>query len=395
MSLDVSKINNKNPGFRFSWLFPRITVMDRYIATQLIPPFLFGVGAFSSVGVSIGSGLFLMRKLAEANLPWVIAAKVFILQLPLYIAYALPISVLLGALLTYGRLSSDSEIIALRSCGVSIYRLVMPAFIVSLIVTGITFIFNEAVVPAAQYEARLTLDRALNEDRKDFQDTNIIVPEFREVKQENGEKVSVLSRLFYAEQFDGEKMKKLTILDRSQAGLNQIVTSESARWNQNENTWDFFQGTIYLVAPDGSYRNIMRFDRQQLQLPRTPLDLASKNRDYAEMNIVQAQEQLELIRFSGDEKKIRKLMIRIQQKYAIPFACVAFGIVGAALGTRPQRTSKATGFGICVLVILAYYLLMVVGDGLGLSNVLSPWMSAWLPTLTGLGIGVLLLVRAR
>jgi len=69
---------------------------------------------------------------------------------------------LLAALMTYSRLSSDSELIALRSCGVSIYRLVLPAFILSFVVTG-TFLFNEQVVPAANYQAGS--HRALKKER--------------------------------------------------------------------------------------------------------------------------------------------------------------------------------------------------------------------------------------
>jgi lipopolysaccharide export system permease protein len=263
----------------------------------------------------------------------------------------------------------------------------------SLVVTAIAFVFNEIVVPAANYEARQTLDRALEEDRADFQESNIIYPEFQDVKLPNGDKVNVLKRLFYAEQFDGVQMKGLTILDRSQEGLNQIVTSESATWNIVENTWDFFKGTIYVVSPDSSYRSILRFDRHQLNLPRAPLDFAQKGRDYQEMNIAQAQEQLALIRPSGNRRKIRKLVIRIHQKLALPFACVVFGLVGSALGIRPQRTNKATGFGISVLVIFTYYLLMSMGDAVGLSGMVPPQLAAWIPNLFGIAMGSGLLYR--
>lgn len=376
-----------------SWLIPGVSIMDRYIVSELIGPFLFGVGAFSSVGVAIGSVFFLVRKVTEADLPLSIAAKVGLLQMPYYIFFALPMGMLLAALMAYSRLSSDSELIALRSCGVSIYRLILPAIAMSLVVTAIAFTFNEIVVPAANYEARQTLDIALKEERAGFQENNIIYPEFREVKQPNGEKASVLTRLFYAEQFDGQQMRGLTILDRSQEGLNQIVTSEAAKWNPVQNTWDFFNGTIYVVAPDSSYRSILRFDHHQLQLPRAPLDFAEKGRDYQEMNIAQAQEQLKLIRPSGNRRKIQKLMIRIQQKIALPFACVVFCLVGSVLGIRPQRTNKATGFGISVLVIFAYYLLMSMGDALGLSGIVPPLLAAWLPNLFGLTMGSWLLFR--
>lgn len=375
------------------WVFPGVAVMDRYIVSELFGPFLFGVGAFSSLGIAIGSVFYLVRRVTESGLPMAIATKVSLLQMPYYVFFALPMGMLLAALIAYSRLSSDSELIALRSCGVSIYRLLVPAILMSLIVTAIAFTLNEFIVPAANYEARQTLDSALKENSSDFEESNIIYPEFRDIKQPDGKKANVLTRLFYAEQFDGQQMKGLTIVDRSQSGLNQIVTSESAKWNPVENTWDFFNGTIYVVSPDSSYRSILRFDHHQLQLPRAPLDLAEKGREFQEMNLMQAQEELQLLRPSGNKRKIRKLLIRIHQKIALPFACVVFGLVGSALGIRPQRTSKATGFGISVLVIFAYYLLMSMGDALGLSGVMPPELAAWLPNIFGLAVSTWLLFQ--
>ncbi|MDY6941172.1 MAG: LptF/LptG family permease [Cyanobacteriota bacterium] len=374
-------------------LVPRLSVMDRYIASELIGPFLFGVGAFSSIGVAIGILFELVRELTEADISLAIALQVFFLQLPYYLSLSLPMSMLLATLLGYSRLSSDNEITALRSCGVSLYRLVMPAIIAGAIVTGITFTLDQVVVPSAHYQATILLDRALKGKETIFSERNIVYPQFHDVKR-NGDRISTLERLFYAEEFDGDTMRGLTILDRSNPGFNQLVLAESATWNPTDNIWDFANGVIYIIAPDGSYRNIIQFDRHRLPLPRDPLDFVTSDRDYIEMNLIQAWERLEILKLSGSEKKIRKLEIRIQQKLALPFACVAFAIMGAALGTKPQRTSKATGFGICVVMIFTYYLLMSVGDALGLSGVLPPWLAAWLPTLSGLGAGSFLLVRA-
>ncbi len=381
-------------SFNFNPLVPIPSVMDRYIAAELLLPFLFGVGAFSSIGVAIGAVFELVRRVVESGLPLSIALNIFLLKLPGFIVLAFPMSTLLAALMTYSRLSSDSELIALRSCGVSIYRLVLPAVILSLVVTGMTFLFKEQVVPAANYQATLTLNKALKEETPAFRERNILYSDYQEVKQPDGDKAKILTRLFYADQFDGERMRGLTIVDRSQKGLNQIVVSDSAMWNPAQNTWDFFNGSIYLVAPDSSYRNILRFDHHQLKLPRTPLDLAMKGRDYEEMNIAEAQEQLEIFRLSGDEQKVRKLQVRIQQKIAFPFVCVVFGLVGAALGTKPQRTGRATSFGISVVIIFTYYLLDFISGAFGIAGILSPFTSAWLATIASFGAGGVLLIRA-
>lgn len=369
------------------------TIMDRYLFSELLPPFLFGVGAFSSIGVTVDAVFELIRKIVESGLPVGIALQVFLLRLPEFIVLAFPMSTLLATLMTYSRLSSQSELVALRGCGVSVYRMVLTAVILSFVVTGMTFVFNEQIAPAAKYQSSQVLEQALKSDKPIIsKQDNIIYPEYRNIKV-NGKKQKVLARLFYADQFDGNQMKGLTIIDRSEQNVNQIVVAESGKWNPGQNVWDFYDGTIYVVAADRSYRNILRFEQHQLKLPRTPLSLAEKSRDYGEMNIAQALEQLEIERLRGDDKKIRKLKIRIQQKFSLPFVCVVFGLVGAAMGTVPQRSGRGTSFGISVIVIFSYYLLGFVTSALGEANVLSPFMAAWLPDILGLGVGLFLLMR--
>ncbi|MBF2007428.1 MAG: LptF/LptG family permease [Chlorogloeopsis fritschii C42_A2020_084] len=367
--------------------------MDRYLASELLPPFLFGVGAFSSIGVTIDAVFDLVRKIVESGLPIGIALKVFLLKFPNFIVLAFPMATLLATLMTYSRLSSESELIALRGCGVSVYRMVMTAVCMSFLVTGMTFVFNEQIAPIANYQATLTLDQALKSDKPMFKQENIFYPEYRYIRQKDGGKEKILTRLFYADKFDGKRMSGLTIIDRSQESLNQIVVAESAQWNAAQNVWDFYNGTIYLVAADRSYRNIVRFEKQQLELPRTALDVAQRSRDYDEMSITQSLEQLELERLAGDDQKIRKLQVRIQQRISLPFVCVVFGLVGAAMGTIPQRTGRATSFGVSVIVIFTYYLFYFITGAMAQAEIFSPFMGAWLPNFVFLGIGIFLLRR--
>ena len=380
------------PFSNFISLFS-FSIMDRYLVIQLLPPFLFGVGAFTSVVLAIDSLFELLRKVVESGLPINIALEIFLLKLPYVMVYSFPMSTLLATLMTYSRLSSESELIALRGCGVSVYRMVLTAVVLSFAVTIMTYIFNEQIAPAANYRATITLQKALKSDQPSFKQQNIYYPEYREIKEADGSKNKMLSRLFYADQFDGKEMKGLTIIDRSRGGVNQIVISESAKWNSQKQVWDFYNGTIYLVAADRSYRSILRFEHQQLQLPRTPLTLAESSRDYGEMNISQALEQLEIERLGGNEPKIRKLQVRIQQKIAFPFVCVIFGLVGSVMGSIPQRTGRGTSFGISVIVIFAYYLLLSVSGALAQAGIFSPFIGAWLPNVFGLGVGLFLLFR--
>lgn len=392
MATSISSANK--PSFNpTSWLSSLFTLMDRYIAAELVMPFLFGVVAFTSIGVSIGVLLDLLRRVTESGLPFATAVQIFLLKLPYFVGFAFPMSMLLSCLMVYGRLSGDSELIALRSCGVSVYRLVAPAIVVGLLITLVNFAFNEAIVPAANRQAADVLEQAVTKTRPSFSERNILYQEFRRVRLPDGRREEQLSRTFYAREFDGQQMKGLTILDFSKDGLNQIVASETAMWNGERKSWDFFNGTIYLVAPDGSYRNIVRFEQQELKLPRTPLDIAKTSRDPDEMSIMEINDYLRLIEQGGNQREIRKMRLRLQQKLALPFACLAFGLVGATMGVRPQRTSRAAGFGLSLMIIVSYYLLIIVGQGLYQVGALNAFLAGWLPTLVALGAGSLLLFR--
>lgn len=373
-----------------------ISVMDRYIFTQLLMPFLFGVGAFSSIVLAIGSLFDLVRQVAEAGLPITVAIEVMALKMPQFVVYSFPMSLLLTGMMTYGKFSADSEIIAFRSCGVSVYRLILPALILSIIVTGITFFFNELLVPTSSQRATTTLTRALKQDKPIFKKDNIIQPEYKIVERD-GKKEQVLVRLFYAEKFDGKTMTGLTILDKSQAdrGLSQILNAESAVWDSTKNTWDFSNGTIYLIAPDASYRNIVTFKHQQLQLPQSPFDLAAlDNKNPDEMSVGESMDYLDQIQMTGDRKKILTVAVTIQRKLAFPFVCIVFGLIGSAMGIRPQRSGKATSFGVSVLMIFGYYLMMFIFGALGQSEIISPFLAGWLPNFIGLAIGGWLVAEA-
>ncbi|MEL6855480.1 MAG: LptF/LptG family permease, partial [Cyanobacteria bacterium J06607_13] len=242
--------------------------------------------------------------------------------------------------------------------------------------------------------AAVLLARALDQEKPPFKEGNIIFQQQQPSIDGTGD---VLLRFFYARNFDGTTMRDITVVDFSQDntedGLKQIVSADAATWDFSRNLWEFTNGTIYAVSPNGSFRQIIRFDKQDLQLPRTPLDLAQRPKKEEEMNIAETREYMNILRQTGDERAVRKLAVAIQRKYAIPFACVVFGLVGSAVGVRPQRTGKATSFGISVVIIFGYYLLSFITSAMGEAGVVSPFIAGWLPLLLGLGAGITLLLR--
>jgi lipopolysaccharide export system permease protein len=376
-----------------NYFLPSVSVMDRYIFIQLLLPFLFGVGAFSSIATSVGSVFELIRQVTQSGLPIEIAAKVLALTMPEFIGYSFPMSVLLATMMTFGRLSGDSEIIAMRSAGISVYRLIVPALVLSLMVTGLTFVLQESIVPAAKLEAATTMERALKQGKPSFQKENIIYPEFAEEKQPDGSKVRNLVRLFYARKFNGQEMTDLIVIDRSQSEISKVVNAKSGKLDIGKKTWDLSNATVYEIDPKSKTTTKAQLESSSLNMGKTPLEIAALERQPDQMNVTESISYLEVLKAKGDWKAVNTFQIRIQQKLALPFVCLIFGIIGSAVGIRPQRGGKATSFGVSLLMIFGYYILITVMGALGEVGYLSPFLAGWIPNMLGVGVGIYLLTK--
>ncbi len=377
----------------FNSLFPNISVMDRYIFIQLLLPFLFGVGAFSSIATSIGSVFDLIRQVTQFGLPLATAVKVLLLTMPEFLVYSFPMSMLLSTMMTFGRLSADSEIIALRSSGVSVYRLIVPAIALSFMITGLTFLLQESLVPAAKIEATATLNKALKQDKPTFKTENIIYPNYAEETGLDGKKTQNLVRLIYARKFNGQEMTDVMVVERSRSEVTLIINAKSGQLDLGAKTLKLANASFYNANSKSSKYPNGTFEDAKFDLGESPLDIVALDRNPEEMNIAEKTKYLDVLRAKSDWKALNTFQIRIQQKLALPFVCLIFALIGSAVGIRPQRGGKATSFGVSLLLIFAYYLILTVTGGMGEAGYLSPFFAGWIPNILGVGVGIYLLTK--
>jgi len=134
-----------------------IPLIDRWLLGQIIPPMIFAISAFTVISLSVGVMFDLIRKIVEYVLPLFLALKVLFFSLPSFLVLSFPMAVLLSTLLAYGKLSSNSELLALKSLGIKTSRIISPAIALSIFMTGLTFYFNDNLVPASNKLAETTL----------------------------------------------------------------------------------------------------------------------------------------------------------------------------------------------------------------------------------------------
>ena len=368
-----------------------LPLLERYLLQKLSWVFLFSVCLLSSMGVAIGTISDLVYKVSEYNLPLSVAIRIFGYKIPEYAAYAFPISILLTSLVVYGRLNSDRELVALFSFGVSCYRIVLPALLFSLIVTLLTFLLNESIVPAANFQANLLQNPFIPKTELNLQKQDIFYAEYKPSQVDNAAKE--LQRLYFAKQYQHPDLKQVLIINFNGRKIDRVITAHSARWDRRRQVWNLTDGKIDRLNSSREKNIVEEFEVKHLPLPSTLFEIISQERSPEDMNIRQAKEYLNAIANSGNSREIAKFAVRIEQKYAFPFICVVFALIGSALSIKYQH-NRAKSFGLCVAIAFGYYCLGFIIGSLGITGIISPFWAAWLPNAIGAIAGIYLLSSA-
>ncbi len=362
-------------------------IVDRYILKELVQPFLFGIFAFTSIFIGSDILVDLAQKMMRYGIPVLTAVKLFFLQLPQIIVWTFPMSMLLATLLTFGRLSGDSEVVALRAGGVSFIRLVIPVLIVAALVTGVAIFFDNNLVPASQREHKEIMWQIKHGEKLPKTQKNLrITP----IDDRTGRIDFVLT----AEMFDGraQELQGITYSDYEDGRLVQVIQAEKGIWNQNN--WIFLKGTTYTITEEGRVPRT-RFERMSMKnkIARNPGQLARNQKDPEEMTLGELSQHIELLEEEG--RDVKELKVKYHQRYAIPFACFIFALVGAPLGLKPNRSGSSIGLGLSIVIIFIYYTLMTVGGALGQSGKLAPWLGSWIQNIAFTIVGLGLLYKAN
>ena len=376
-----------------------IPLIDRWLLGQIIPPMIFAISAFTVISLSVGVMFDLIRKIVEFGLPLFLALKVLFFSLPSFLVLSFPMAVLLSTLLAYGKLSSNSELLALKSLGIKTARIISPAIAISIFMTGLTFYFNDNLVPASNKLAETTLRAGIGssfsgETGKD----NIMFSRYGSRINASTKKPTktntFLTHIFYASWYENNIMEGVTVLDFSREDFQQILKAKTGKFDKKNSSWIFSNGSIVSISPNGQTTNI-KFKEYTYPFVEGPMELAKVPKDANEMTLKQALKAEKIYKKTGNLKEIRRIQVRIQEKFTLPFACLVFGLIGSSLGSKSNlRSSKSQGFGLSVILILIYYVMSFVFSSFGVKGLLNPIFAAWFPVLISMGGGIYFLRRS-
>jgi lipopolysaccharide export system permease protein len=361
-------------------------VLHRYVFAEILVPFALGLGVFTFV-LLLARLLKLIELVVNRGIPATTVARVFLYLLPAFLEVTVPMAMLLAILIAFGRLSADSEITALRSSGVSLYQLMPPVATFVLIVTIAT--------AGLAWYGRPWGNRALRTAMWDMARTRATA----------GLKPQVFNDEFpgliiYAEQIDttADQLERVLISDeRDPQQQNTVFARSGYMISDTERetvTLRLLDGTIHTtdVAAGASYQTEFRSYDVNLDLRASLADANRPSDDPNELTIDQLGRAIDAKRAEGISATAE--LVEYHRKFAIPFACIVFGLIAMPLGVQPARAVRSRGFAVSLVVIFTYYMLLSTGQGFAEQGRVPPIVGLWLPNVVLGALGLAFLRRA-
>jgi lipopolysaccharide export system permease protein len=357
-------------------------ILDKYIIKELLGPFIFGIAAFTGVFVGTNTLFRIAQFVTKYGAKWGTVVQLFLYNLPPIIDLTLPMSMLLASLLSFGRLSGSSEITAMRSGGISFFRLSTPVFIFAFCVSIFSIYFHENVVPQANAGYNRIVDEIQNNTMPKSQE-NVIIPEVRG---------DMMRRLTYARKFEASNntMHGVSVQEFDNKGnIARVENAQTAMFANNR--WTMYNGVVHdLTGQDGTDR-VLHFKEQVMPVTKTPREISVSQKRPEEMTIKELKQEIAFLRSEGAPTGIYE--VELYQRITIPMTCFIFAMIGAPLGLQPHRSSSSIGFGISLIIIFIYYAIMTFTTTLGQGGAIPPALGAWLPNLIGVLVGGTLVYR--
>jgi len=358
--------------------------LDKYIISETWLPFVSGAGIITGVWLGIDKFKEVFKLLAKSGASFMTGFVILGLEIPQILAITIPISILLATFLSFQKLSAQSEIIAMRSAGLSMVRLIKPVVILGLLGSLVSFFISEFVVPFTNPFAQKVYMLALYEDPINTKSPNGF--SYFE-KNSNGD----VKRIFYVKKIKDEILRDIVILDFSNPGSTMIHSAKQGRWQPEQGGWVLSSGTSSYLKTDETQSEgttqpgktthlVSEFDRTLIPSSLNPNEILAKISNVRDMNFYSLYKFIMLHENQGIySDKLNELKTKYYNKYSYPLSCVLLAVIGAVLGIVGRRRVVNWGYIAIGLIVFVFYMSQTMFESLGYSGRVVPELAVWMP----------------
>lgn len=447
----VAKISDRRnrPG---KW---RLPIIDRYFIQELLPNYVFGLLTISFL-MMLNELFYIVRYYFEYGIPLNQVMLLFLNEIPLVLSNTIPLAISPAYLLTLGRLSSESEVVAMKSCGIKPFRIIRAGLIFGVVIAVFDLIFMDQVVvnsninyirlrakmlsqkPAVELKQmafmdiggyKISFDRMENygfvevlynihvidvggrrtiEAEKGRLFTDPENPEHYVLKFMNGS----ISEVMKVDSEAGKKPEeKFFVASFNYLTIHKIIPLPQEYFNKGPETMNAME--LFRDVKEKSKRGLEQIDTQLKEKDRLNREIDRIRKTYgveikkltpaeAKAKTQEMRQEIQRIRKSMDSldrvvKEYRKNLpnmaqMKLFEKFTMPMVAIAFTILSLALGMFLPRSGRNEGLGLSILIIIAFYGFKIAVQNLIMKGIFTPYFE-FLPFLTVLIAGVVLLIK--
>lgn len=352
-----------------------VKLIDKYIIKEFTGPFFLGV--FIVTVILIGNYFFQLADLIIVkNVPIKLVLELLVYRLPEVIVETFPIAVLFAAMSAIGRLNHENEITAIRMGGVSIYRLIIPLMVMGMLISSVTFLMNEQLVPWTNHRSQNIIRETILKDAMPSPEEEVF---FKGPK----------GRLFYVSKYNQDSGELRNIIIYQLDGKNsfpEVITANKGVITKN--VWTLESGIIHEYNEAGEIIFESQFKNMELELGDEMQEISGTQKSTSEMSRQELGQRIELFKRSGIN--INSLLVDYHLKLAQPLVALLFVLISVPLSLS-SKESRIWNLVLTIIIIFFYYVVLSFSRAFGRNEVLSPLLAAWLPNIIFLILGIFLL----
>jgi LPS export ABC transporter permease LptG len=332
----------------------------------------------------ISTFLDLSDEVFKGQATWGMLGTYFWFATPQYVYYVLPLAVLLATLVTIGLLTRNSELVVMKACGISLYRVALPMIAGALLAGGVLFLLEESVLGPSnrRAEAIRHVIRGGSEQTFDVLNRRWIVGSEGEIYHYNyfdprTRRIDGLS--IYAFTPGMDRLARRTFAE------NAVYLAEGAAADR----WRVEHGWTREFAADGETNVFTPFDRTEAAVEPASY-FATQQPDERFMSYSQLRRYIGRLRSSGFD--VSEQQVALERKLSFPFVTIVMTLIAVPFAVTTGRRGAMYGIGIGIVLAIAYWVAISVFAALGTGGLVNPTLAAWAPNLLfSAGAGYLLL----
>ena len=357
-------------------------LLNRYIFRETLVPMLIALLALTFVMVAQQMGglvELIVRRSATAAEVWAIIAAI----LPGALMVTIPTALLVGVLTGFGRMSSDSESVAFRAGGVPTRAILRPVLTLGFLAWAVNLTLSVWIAPAAA--ARLEeLKFSIGVKQLSFE----LQPRVFNEDLGNGDLVLYVRDV----SAEGNEWRGILLADLGTPDKPSVTMAQYGRFSGEaaDGTYEvtLFNGSTHIaLSPD-------RYDFSQWNVNTLPVPLPADPTPAVELSPTQVSTE-GLWRSIGAGSATFADEVEFHRRIALPFACLAFALIGLPLGLSTHRGGRSMGLVVSILLMLVYYMIFIGGTRIAANAQLSPFVGTWGANLGFAALGVFLLIRSE